>query len=299
MFRIAFFFVAVPATEDNGRLHVTSLFCFPMARGENFGKGFPVSHWIGRSTGSRSLLHPGDVGLVFLHSPMNGETWWSLPHSGMENFDKSFGVSSCLETPEAGAQCESSYATAWRTRGVSWAALQLLGGAGTKQRTLIETAQTSLDGSPWQTQKFNEFESLWYLLKNSDTILCDWRRLGITRICTVVGTLVKRSPDKCIYSLHFSISLYPILELAEFALLKLYTNLFRTIHSKLRGIHQEGSFETNGISQMHEAASPSAASVESGVDEMQCRAAALHRELGVLEVWTPGPLWGGWSCLEI
>eukprot|EP00434_Breviolum_minutum_P028831 symbB.v1.2.025501.t2/scaffold2452.1/size150514/2 len=35
--------------------------------------------------------------------------------------------------------------------------------------------------------------------------------------------------------------------------------------------------------QMHEAASPSAASVESGVEEMQCRAAALHRELGALE----------------
>jgi len=36
--------------------------------------------------------------------------------------------------------------------------------------------------------------------------------------------------------------------------------------------------------QMHDAASPfSAASVESGVEEMQCRAAALHRELGALE----------------
>lgn len=44
---------------------------------------------------------------------------------------------------------------------------------------------------------------------------------------------------------------------------------------------------------MHDAASPSAASVESGVEEMQCRAAALHRELGALEV-LDSPRLGGW-----
>ena len=48
---------------------------------------------------------------------------------------------------------------------------------------------------------------------------------------------------------------------------------------------------------MHEAASPSAASVESGVEEMQCRAAALHRELGALEVLDSPRLGGGWKLL--
>lgn len=48
-----------------------------------------------------------------------------------------------------------------------------MGGAGTKKRTLIEIAQTSLERAQHDRGKFKEFESPGYLLKNCDTILCD------------------------------------------------------------------------------------------------------------------------------
>ncbi len=233
MFRIACFFVAVPAIEDNGRLHITSLFVFRWREVRTLEKAFQSLIELGDQQVAdlsciQEMLHHVHR-LVFLHSPMNGETWWSLPHSGMENFDNSFGVSSCRETPEAGAQCESSYATAWRTRGVSWAALQLLGDAGTKPSSLIETAQTSLEGSPWQTAKV---QGIWVSLIFTQEFWHNFMRLkkagNYKDLYSPWYSCQAQSRQAHLFFALFNFT-FPILELGEFALLKLYTNICQSI----------------------------------------------------------------------
>ena len=164
-------------------------------------------------------------GWVFLYSPISGETWWSLSHSWLENFDNSFWG----ELMSWNSRSRSAMRVFVRNSMThTWSVVSSTPAIGRCRHK----ANISRKGSPWQ----RKIQGIWVPGIFAQELWHNFMWLKKAGHCNKVLYSSLRSCQAQFQQAHPFFALFnftfPFLELGDFALLKPDTNhyQFRTIH---------------------------------------------------------------------